>query len=67
MPSSSDIGREMEIERVRDVLRNIDGATPGIISAVARMPLIRVFACLSELSARQLAFREGALDRWWST
>lgn len=61
---TSDVGFELELDRVRDALRMIDAPTPGVISAIARMPLIRVFACLSELERRQLAFRHG--DNQWS-
>jgi hypothetical protein len=64
--TSSDLGREMELDRVRDALRMIDAPTPGIISAIARMPLIRVFACLAELERRQLAFRLLG-DQWCNT
>lgn len=63
----TDIGFELELDRVRDVLRHIDGVTPPIISAVARMPLVRVYSCLSELDRRQLAFRELNADKWWNT
>jgi len=64
--TSSDVGFELELDRVRDALRMIDAPTAGIISAIARMPLIRVFACLSELERRQLAFRHG-VDQWSNT
>jgi hypothetical protein len=63
----TDIGFELELDRVRDVLRHMDGVTPGVISAIARMPVVRVFACLTELDKRQLAFRELNVDKWWST
>ena len=63
----TDIGFELELDRVRDVLRHIEGVTPPIISAVARMPLVRVYGCLSELDRRQLAFRELNVDKWWNT
>ena len=64
--TSSDVGFELELDRVRDALRMIDAPTTGIISAIARMPLIRVFACLAELERRQLAFRHG-VDQWSNT
>lgn len=64
---TTEVGFALEINRVRDVLRHIDGVTPPVISAIARMPLVRVYACLSELDRRQLAFRELNVDRWWNT
>lgn len=63
----TDIGFEMELDRVRDVLRHMDGVTPGVIAMIARMGLVRVYACLSELDRRQLAFRELNFDKWWNT
>jgi hypothetical protein len=45
----------------------MDGVTPGVIAMIARMGLVRVYACLSELDRRQLAFRELNVDKWWNT
>ena len=66
MASSSDIGFRIECDRVLDALRCVDGPTPGIIAAISRMPVIRVYACLAYLEKEQRAFR-GQGDQWWNT
>lgn len=62
----SELGFKIECDRVLDAMKCIDGPTPGIISAIARMPLVRVFACLVHLEREKLAFR-GQGDQWWNT
>lgn len=62
---TNEIGRQIERDRVLDILRNLDGCTAPIISSIARMPLVTVFQTLMDLERDQRAFRAG--DKWYNT